>query len=112
MPKDAPLGIATTAISSTKVKVEWQPPTTPNGMTTAYLIQYHVEDSQSRRNSSEFTNTSGVVEDLEFYTSYCFQVSARTSASGPSGAGPRGPFSSEQCVRTKEDSKKGLIELW
>ena len=111
VPEDAPRNITTEAVSSTKVIVEWLPPTIPNGMIMSYLIRYRLEDclSISWKNSSEFTNTSGVVEILEFYTSYCFQVSAKTGASGLNG--PWGPFSNESCERTDEDSKKRLMEF-
>jgi protein tyrosine phosphatase len=104
VPGDAPLVISITAISSTKVQITWKPPTIPNGVIIAYRIEYSMDRQPVTYSATEFTNTSGgVVENLEFYTFYCFKVAARTNASGSNDTGPWGPFSSEQCIRTNED---------
>lgn len=106
VPDGPPLEVVATAVSSTAVSVSWQQPREDlrNGMIEGYLIQYREKmDSQMRFNTSEITNTMKMVENLKFFTDYCFQVSARTSISGPNGQW--GPFSMEICKGTREDSK-------
>ena len=87
-------------------KVQWQPPTVLNGMMT-YHIQYRVENSQSMRNSSDFTNTSGVVvKHFVLFPSFSKSWCKRTQWLKTLGMSSPG-----QCVRTEEDSKKRLLEF-
>ncbi|CAI8037191.1 Phosphatidylinositol phosphatase PTPRQ [Geodia barretti] len=81
-PSDPPQSFVAVAISSRSIRVSWQPPTTPNGRVTGYLIQVTEANTNTGRQlrSSSLTRT---VTRLHPYYNYDISVAAVTVGTGP-----------------------------
>ena len=103
-PSKAPDGFTVTAKTSTSITASWQLPPADgrNGAITGFKLFYQKKGSVGSR--YQLTIKSGstltkVVNGLDKYTEYDFQVLAFTSVGD-------GPNSSVKSARTEEDGKK------
>ncbi len=86
VPEDAPTNIAAFVLSPSSIRVEWAPPTIPNGAITNYTVNYS-SPSSSANISLGGRARSHDLTGLRPHTNYTVRVSAHTLV----GEGPRGP---------------------
>lgn len=99
-PGGPPQGLATTALSSTSVKVEWLEidPALQFGIILSYKIKYQRTDKKDALKETISLSTTAVLSDLNEYTDYDISVAGSTSK----GAGI---FSTIITQKTLEDRK-------
>ena len=92
-PADEPQDFTAANITSTSTTLTWSPPTTPNGIITAYILIYGRNTVIISGSSQSYT-----VHSLNENTRFVFSIHARTSVRH---AGPAASIT----VRTAEDGK-------
>lgn len=85
-PESAPQNFTAMGLSSTSVRLQWDPPSreVQNGKITLYEVNHHKRNSPGSAWNRNTTSNHMVVENLEAVTDYIFQVRAYTNV----GAGP------------------------
>uniref|UniRef100_A0A2C9JJ39 Usherin n=1 Tax=Biomphalaria glabrata TaxID=6526 RepID=A0A2C9JJ39_BIOGL len=74
----SPSGLAApivTSVSSTSIKVDWTPPTSPNGA----IVNYTVYQGNTKVYTGPATQLTYTVPGLQYYTQYTFSVEACTN---------------------------------
>lgn len=95
VPAGAPQNFTAIGISSTSVRLQWDPPATKhrNGEIVLYEILFHQRINPADDSPTNTTDTMLIVDGLEPSTDYIFQIRAYTSK-GP------GPWSNQLPYRT------------
>ncbi|XP_064629201.1 receptor-type tyrosine-protein phosphatase eta-like [Lineus longissimus] len=97
VPDGPPKMVEAGDVTSTSIKLSWQPPETPNGFITKYTVEYKDVDAQPKRSKETTDNsTSLVIDGLQSHKLYAFSVCANTSKG-------QGPCSDEEEWRTDQD---------
>ena len=80
-PSDAPQNFIAVTLGPRTISLNWSRPSTPNGVITNYSLEYR---SSTDRGMKVYNSTilSAIVENLNEFTSYTFQLSANTTVGG------------------------------
>ena len=105
VPEGKPLSLTTTADSSSSIGLSWAEPqeSLRNGIITEYKIIYSANQSNQSFSPVMTPGTSQQIVGLTPFSSYCFDVAARTNYTPVSGDA-FGP-SARACETTQQDSK-------
>jgi len=95
VPAGAPLNFTAIGVSSTSVRLQWDPPARQhrNGEIVLYELLYHDRRDPAEDWPTNTTDTSIVIDGLQPTTNYIFQIRAYT------GKGP-GPWSNQLPFQT------------